>query len=208
MQDILNLFSLMEYNDPQNVSLWQQRYNVPQPSPLLFLGPKRAYSASTTPINYDGQYRLSGEAETNAVERLRSYEKLSDVEINDYLKAIETRNPSLSVYALHSGYLHDGKIPSSFSTRIVHQSNDTKLMQLDLLKADLILCPVCVGDHWYLLSILKIKEKNQIIIRCLDGLNNMGAHVKILKTGRKLVDLLYGPDNGFDIDMRSLINML
>ncbi len=60
-----------------------------------------------------------------------------------------------------------------------------------LLEANLILWPVSVGEHWYLMLIEKF-ENNLFTINVLDSNNNKKRHSTIAAEGKKLLEKTYG----------------
>lgn len=177
--------------------VWYQADIAPPSPSVLFSNVSRKSKKA-------GYYSKLGDVQLEAINRLSSSAWLKDLEINDYIKSVASKHPNRSICVLHSQYFPNGILSEQFFNKIT-TLNSKSSERKQLLSAELILCPISISDtHWYLMAITKSPLNNKIVIRCLDGLNNFGAHVDLFESGKKLIEGLYGASTEtLDFDMKS-----
>lgn len=147
-------------------------------------------------------YAKLGKAEYEAIERLKGKAWLKDLEIHDYLSYAAGQNPTKTISVLHPGYFSNGNFNDTLLNGISKPNGTRHRQREDLLKADLILCPVMCDSHWYLMAISQSTQTKKMNIRCLDGFNRFENHMELLLAGKQLVETLHGLGT-FECDLRS-----
>lgn len=151
--------------------------------------------------SYNGAYVSQWQHEHSAIQRLSSKDWLQDLEIYEFLSYVASQSDPHKIYVLHPGFFTDERF-EAFLQEIAIPGGVRSNYRTRLLDANLILCPIMIDKHWYLMAISKSPQDNQINIRCLDGYNRFEKHGPLLEAGKRMIEKLYHT-NAFEFDFGS-----